>query len=110
MGYPPPTVELATRGVGTRRTIATCLPATDPAILDRTVEIPDLGTMTVADWTPLIIGHITGHATQALDVLRDRGALAEGRCGRPSSPGCTRSGSRTVPSRPPVPAGWWWCG
>jgi uncharacterized damage-inducible protein DinB len=79
MGYPPPTVELATRQVAsTRRTIATCLPATDPAILDRTVEIPDLGTMTVADWVPLIVGHLTGHATQALDVLRDRGAFPEG--------------------------------
>ena len=79
MGYPPPTVELAVRRVAsTRRTIATCLPATDPAILDRTVEIPDLGTMTVADWIPLIVGHLTGHAEQALDVLRDRGALPEG--------------------------------
>ena len=69
MGYPPPTVELARRRVAsTRRTLA-ALPATDPAILDRTVEIPDLGTMTVADWTPLIVGHLTGHADQALDVL-----------------------------------------
>lgn len=76
VGYPPPTVEIA-RGqiASTRRTLATCLPAVDPAILDRSVEIPDLGTMTVAEWTPLIIGHLTGHADQALDVLRSRGAL-----------------------------------
>jgi hypothetical protein len=79
MGYPPPTVELARRRVAsTRRTIATCLPAADPAILDRTVEIPDLGTMTVTDWTPLIVGHLTGHVEQALEVLRDRGAFPEG--------------------------------
>jgi uncharacterized damage-inducible protein DinB len=79
VGYPPPTVELARRRVAsTRRTLATCLPATDPAILDRSVEIPDLGTMTVADWIPLIVGHLTGHAEQALVVLRDRGALPEG--------------------------------
>jgi uncharacterized damage-inducible protein DinB len=79
MGYPPPTVELARRRVAsTRRTIATCLPATDPAILDRSVEIPDLGTMTVAEWTPLIVGHLTGHVEQAFEVLRDRGAFPEG--------------------------------
>jgi hypothetical protein len=34
--------------------------------------------MTVADWIPLIVGHLTGHAEQALVVLRDRGALPEG--------------------------------
>jgi DinB superfamily len=79
MGYPPPTVELARRRVAsTRRTIATCLPATDPAILDRSVEIPDLGTMTVVEWVPLIVGHLTGHAEQALEVLRDRDAFPEG--------------------------------
>jgi uncharacterized damage-inducible protein DinB len=76
MGYPPPTVDVARRQLAsTRHTFATCLPATDPDVLDRTVEIPDLGTMTVADWLPLIIGHLTGHADQAIDVLRSRGAL-----------------------------------
>jgi uncharacterized damage-inducible protein DinB len=79
MGYPPPTTELARRRLAsTRATIRTCLPNTDPAILDRTVEIPDLGTMTVVEWVPLIVGHVTGHADQALDVLRSRGAFPEG--------------------------------
>lgn len=79
LGYPPPTVELARRRVAsTRRTIATCLPATDPAVLDREVEIPDLGRRTVADWTPLIVGHVVGHVEQAADILRSRDALPEG--------------------------------
>ena len=79
VGYPPPTAELARRRVAsTRRTLATCLPATDPAVLERTVEIPDLGTMTVAAWVPLIVGHLTGHVDQAFEVLADRGALPEG--------------------------------
>ena len=61
LGYPPPTVDIALRQLdATRRTLATCLPAVDPAILERTVEIPDLGTMTVAEWTPLIAGHLVG--------------------------------------------------
>jgi hypothetical protein len=79
MGYPPPTTDLAQRRLAsTRWTIKTCLPNTDPAILDRTVEIPDLGTMTVAEWVPLIVGHLTGHADQALDVLRSRNASPQG--------------------------------
>ena len=79
VGYPPPTTELARgRLASTRWTIRTCLPNTDPAILDRTVEIPDLGTMTVLKWIPIIIGHVTMHAEQALDVLRSRGAFPEG--------------------------------
>ena len=31
--------------------------------------------MTIEEWTPLIIGHVTGHVEQALDILRNRGVL-----------------------------------
>ena len=79
LGYPAPTVEIALRQLdATRRTLATCLPAVDPAILDRTVEIPDLGTMTVAEWTPLIAGHLSGHVDQAFAIMTDREFLPEG--------------------------------
>ena len=46
-----------------------------PELLARTVEIPDLGTMTIEDWTPLILSHLTGHVEQAHDILRNRGVL-----------------------------------
>ena len=74
VGYPPPD-RRAGRPPGGEHPPdhGDCLPATDPAILDRTVEIPDLGTMTVAAWIPLIVG-LTGHADQAFEVLADRGA------------------------------------
>jgi hypothetical protein len=79
LGYPPPTVDIALRQLdSTRRTLATCLPAVDADILDRTVEIPDLGTMTVAEWTPLIAGHLSGHADQAFAIMSDREFLPEG--------------------------------
>lgn len=79
LGYPPPTVAIARAQVAsTRRSVATCLPAVDPEILDRTVEIPDLGTMTVAEWTPLIMGHFTGHLQDVIDTLDSRGALPGG--------------------------------
>ena len=77
-GYPPPTAEIATRQIAsTRRTLAHSLPATDEALLDRTVEIPDLGAMTIAEWTPLITGHLVGHVDQALDIMRDREVLPD---------------------------------
>ena len=78
-GYPPPTVELALGQLAsTRRTISTVVPDVPPEILERTVEIPDLGTMTVEEWTPLIIGHATGHVDQAIEILTDRDAMPAG--------------------------------
>ena len=78
-GYPPPTVDIARRQLAsTRRTVATCLPATDADVLRRTVEISDLGTMTVAEWHTIIIGHVGMHVEQALDIMRDRGFAPEG--------------------------------
>ena len=79
LGYPPPTIDIAVAQLdSTRRTLRTCLPAVDPAIQDRTVEIPDLGTMTVGEWTPLIAGHLTGHVDQAFAIMTDREFLPEG--------------------------------
>jgi uncharacterized damage-inducible protein DinB len=76
LGYAPPTVENAlARLAATRRTLATCLAAMSPELLARTVEIPDLGTMTIEEWTPLILGHLTSHVEQAHDILRNRGVL-----------------------------------
>jgi uncharacterized damage-inducible protein DinB len=78
-GYPPPTLDIARRQIAsTRRSLATAGPRVEPAVLDRVVEIPDLGTMTVAEWSPLIIGHATGHVEQAFEIMRDREFLPEG--------------------------------
>lgn len=75
-GYPPPRIEVARRQLDSaRRTLATCLPAIHDDVLGRTVEIPDLGEYTIEQWTPPVLGHAAGHAQQALDVLRDRGAI-----------------------------------
>jgi uncharacterized damage-inducible protein DinB len=75
-GYPPPTAEIAARQMAsTRRTLSHSIPATDEALLARSVEIPDLGTMTIAEWTPLITGHLAHHVGQAVDILTDREAM-----------------------------------
>jgi uncharacterized damage-inducible protein DinB len=79
VGYPPPTIELARKQVAsTRRTLATTGPAVSAEVLARTVTIPDLGTMTVEEWTPLIIGHASGHTEQAFEVMRNREFAPEG--------------------------------
>ena len=79
LGYPPPTIELARKQLAsTRRTIATAGPAVTPEVLARTVTIPDLGTMTVEEWTPLIIGHASSHTEQAFEIMRDREFAPEG--------------------------------
>lgn len=73
LGYPAPTVDIATRQLAsTRRTLANALPAISDEIAARSVEIPDLGTMTVAEWTPLIVGHVISHVDQAYDIMRNR--------------------------------------
>lgn len=78
LGYPPPSVGLAVRRVDSvRSTLAHCLPATED-VAERSVEIPDLGTMTIAEWTPLIIGHLQSHVVQAEDILRSRDAHPDG--------------------------------
>lgn len=75
-GYPPPTVEIAVGQLeSTRRSLTTSMPATDESLLSRTVEIPDLGTMSVAEWTPIIAGHLAHHVEQALEIMRDRDFL-----------------------------------
>lgn len=79
LGYPPPTTENAVRRLrSTRRLLASCLPALEPEVLGRTVEIPDLGRRTVGEWTPPILGHLDGHVEQAVEVLRSRDALPAG--------------------------------
>jgi uncharacterized damage-inducible protein DinB len=79
VGYPPPTVEVAVRQLeATRTTLTTALPAVPADVLARTIEIPDLGTMTVGEWTPLIVGHVVGHVEQAFEIMRDRGFVPEG--------------------------------
>ena len=80
LGYPPPTIDIALRQLDAHPPDPRDLPARGRpgAIQDRTVEIPDLGTMTVAEWTPLITGHLAVHVDQAFAIMTDREFLPEG--------------------------------
>jgi uncharacterized damage-inducible protein DinB len=41
------------------------------------VEITTLGRMTVAEWLPIIVGHVVHHRDQLHAVLESRGKLPE---------------------------------
>jgi hypothetical protein len=73
---PHSAAEAARRLASVRVALESCLPAADPAVLTRSVEVTTLGTRTVADWFPVIIGHLEAHCEQARAILRARGALA----------------------------------
>ena len=51
------------------------LPLHTEELLAREVSITTLGTRTVADWLPVIVGHVVHHRDQLHDVLRSRGRL-----------------------------------
>ena len=76
IGAPPPSAaEAADRIASLRTALDHCLPAADPAVLDKSIEVPPFGTMTCAQLLPLIIGHLQAHAEQAKAILRTSGAL-----------------------------------
>ena len=71
-GYFAPTVEIATRKLASTRGALAAYAAASKDVIDRTVEIPDLGRMTVAEWTPIIVGHVGSHVEQAFEIMRNR--------------------------------------
>lgn len=76
VGAPPPSSrDAAERIASLREAMERCLPAMDPAVLSKSLEVPTLGTMTVDVWLPLIIGHLASHADQLRAILRARGVL-----------------------------------
>ena len=59
LGAPPPSVsEAADRIASLRTALDACLPAADPAVMDKTVEVPPFGSLPMAQLLPLIIGHL----------------------------------------------------
>ena len=78
VGAPPPSsAEAADRIASLRTALDACLPAADPAVLDKNMEVPPFGTLTGGEFQSLIIGHLEAHVEQAKAILRTRGALAE---------------------------------
>jgi uncharacterized damage-inducible protein DinB len=72
---PPTAAEAADRIASLRRTVLSTLPMHTEELLAREVSITTLGRRTVADWLPVIIGHVVHHRDQLHDVLRSRGRL-----------------------------------
>jgi uncharacterized damage-inducible protein DinB len=78
LGAPPPSAaEAADRMASLRAALDASLPAADPAVLDRGIEVPPFGTLPMTEWLPLIIGHLENHVDQARAILRTRGVIAD---------------------------------
>ena len=74
---PPTAAEAADKIAALRRTVVATMPGHSEEILRREVEITTLGRRTVAEWLPVIVGHLAHHRDQLFDVLRSRGRLPE---------------------------------
>jgi len=74
---PPSAAEAADKIASLRRAVVSTMPTHTEEILRREVEIPTLGRKTVAEWLPIIVGHLVHHRDQLHDVLRSRGRLPE---------------------------------
>lgn len=78
VGAPPPsTREAAARIASARVAIERSFPTVSAEVLAKTVEIPTLGTFSVADFMPIISVHLAHHVGQFKAILRSRGVLAE---------------------------------
>ena len=78
VGAPPPSAkDAADRIASLRQALDVCLPAVDPAIADKKLEIPTLGTLTISEWMQPLIDHLLGHIKQARAILRSRGVLPD---------------------------------
>jgi uncharacterized damage-inducible protein DinB len=76
VGAPPPSSQEATERIASlRHALDVCLPAVDPTIANKQLEVTTLGKMTIGEWMPLLIGHLLGHTEQARAILRTRGIL-----------------------------------
>jgi uncharacterized damage-inducible protein DinB len=69
--------EAADKIASLRRTVVGTMPTHTEEVLRREVEIVTPGRRTVADWLPVIVGHLAHHRDRLHEVLRSRGRLPE---------------------------------
>ncbi len=74
---PPTAAEAADKIAALRRTVVGTMPTHTDDVLRREAEITTLGRRTVAEWLPVIVGHLAHHRDQLHDVMRSRGRLPE---------------------------------
>lgn len=72
---PHSTLEARGRVASARVALETCLPLVSDSALAKELEVPPFGTMTLAEWMPLLIGHLVAHASQVDAILASRGIV-----------------------------------
>jgi len=73
---PHSSAEAAARIASLRTALAECMPAVDPSIADREVEVPPFGRFPIGTGSPLIAAHLAGHCGQIREILQVRGVLS----------------------------------
>jgi hypothetical protein len=76
---PHSAAEAAARIASLRTALEQCVPAADPAVLDKDLEVPPFGTFKVGQGMPVIMAHLAAHCAQVRDILEARGLLSPDR-------------------------------
>ena len=69
--------EAADRVASVRTSLERYLPAIDPAVLAKEVDVPPFGPFSIEAGMPLVIAHLAGHCRQLKDILKARGVLPD---------------------------------
>lgn len=72
---PHSAAEAAARMASLRTALEQCVPAADPGILEKEVEVPPFGRFPIRTGLPVIAAHLSGHCGQVRDILKARGVL-----------------------------------
>ena len=76
VGAPPHSAaEAAGRIASLRTALEQCVPAADPSVAAKEIEVPPFGKFAVGAGAPVIAAHLTAHCGQVRDILEARGAL-----------------------------------
>jgi hypothetical protein len=74
---PHSAAEAAGRLASVRTALEECVPAADPSVVDKELDVPPFGRFRVGAGLPGLAGHLVAHCGQVKEILRSRGLLGE---------------------------------
>ncbi len=72
---PHSAAEAAARIASLRTALEQCMPAVDPSVAEKEVEVPPFGRFAIGTGSPFIAAHLAAHCGQVRDILQARGLL-----------------------------------
>jgi hypothetical protein len=74
---PHSAAEAAARMASLRTALEQCMPAVDPSVAEKEVEVPPFGRFAIGTGSPLVAAHLAAHCGQVRDILQSRGLLPD---------------------------------